>query len=474
MKFIGRCLAAAVFSSCLFSVGEASPISLHVVDGDVRAVLSSTASLGGLGLVMDESVRGTVTVDIDEAEPEEVVARIAAAKDLILEKQDGIFLLTALRQGMYRPYAFPVRYADLSTAREAVALSLARDRREDSRAEKTKEKDGARLSPEGEERVLADPGTGQLLLFGTAAEAAAARAIIAALDQPIRQVSLEAKVIAIQKDAAKKLGIEWAWSKVPQYPNRRVDYETRRRTVQNPGGGYTTVTEDWPKVTTERNWRSGESVPGILQFGHGPEGHPFEFYFGATLNALITDGKAKVLARPNITTLQGREAVINIGGEVPVPTVSTTNATTTTSITYREAGIILRYTPWVNPDGKITATVHTEVSSPLYVEALRAYRFQKRSADTTVRLQDGETMVIGGLIGSEETRSLSKIPFLGDLPILGAFFRSVRTSKSESEIMIFLTAHILDDTDGADKTIGPDVSLGDTETAQEKAAGKAP
>ena len=146
MKFIGRCLAAAVFSSCLFSVGEASPISLHVVDGDVRAVLSSTASRGGLGLVMDESVRGTVTVDIDEAEPEEVVARIAAAKDLILEKQDGIFLLTALRQGMYRPYAFPVRYADLSTAREAVALSLARDRREDSRAEKTKEKDGARLS----------------------------------------------------------------------------------------------------------------------------------------------------------------------------------------------------------------------------------------------------------------------------------------------------------------------------------------
>jgi len=201
-----------------------------------------------------------------------------------------------------------------------------------------------------------------------------------------------------------------------------------------------------------------------------------ELYLGdrPTLAILKNPTEARQFPRPTLPPLQGREAVINIGGEVPVPTVSTTNATTTTSITYREAGIILRYTPWVNPDGKITATVHTEVSSPLYVEALRAYRFQKRSADTTVRLQDGETMVIGGLIGSEETRSLSKIPFLGDLPILGAFFRSVRTSKSESEIMIFLTAHILDDTDGADKTIGPDVSLGDTETAQEKAAGKAP
>ena len=81
----------------------------------------------------------------------------------------------------------------------------------------------------------------------------------------------------------------------------------------------------------------------------------------------------------------------------------------------------------------------------MYVDELKAYRFQKRSADTTVRLKDGETMVIGGLIGSEESRSLSKVPFLGDLPILGAFFRNVRTSKTDSEIMIFLTAHVLED-----------------------------
>jgi type IV pilus assembly protein PilQ len=99
----------------------------------------------------------------------------------------------------------------------------------------------------------------------------------------------------------------------------------------------------------------------------------------------MNSGKAKILARPNITTIQGHEAVINIGGEVPVPTQSVTDSTTTTSITYRQAGIILRYTPRVNADGHITAEVHTEVSSPLYVEDIKAYRFQKRSADTTVR-----------------------------------------------------------------------------------------
>ena len=107
-------------------------------------------------------------------------------------------------------------------------------------------------------------------------------------------------------------------------------------------------------------------------------------------------------------TLQGQEAIINIGSEVPVPTVSTTNATTTTSIKYREAGIILKCIPQVNEDGFITVKVHTEVSSPLYVSDMKAYRFQKRSADTIVRLKDGETMVIGGLIGSDEARQIEQ------------------------------------------------------------------
>ena len=91
--------------------------------------------------------------------------------------------------------------------------------------------------------------------------------------------------------------------------------------------------------------------------------------------------------------------------------------------------------------------MHTEVSSPVYVDDLKAYRFNKRSADTSVRLKDGETMVIGGLIGSEEARNYRKIPLLGDIPVLGAFFKNVQKSKQSSEIMIFLTAHILSSDD---------------------------
>ena len=449
----------------------ARPVSMYVVDADVRAVLASVAELGGVSLVLDASVQGTITIRLDEVEPEEAFALIAAADDLSLSESGGVTIITAARSGaqvLYRPYIFPVRYADLATVRDAVALSLmpyddddraSRNRvRETARTRQTtKNEDGEtvtathetrRTRREDELRILADAATNSIVLYGTSSEAKAAEAIIAALDQAVPQVSLEARVIAIDKNAAKELGVEWEWSKVPQFPDYDTEYETRRHTVQNPDGSYTTVTEDVPKETVRRYWQGGGSVPGIVRFGRGPGGYPFEFYYAAKLNALINDGKANLLARPNITTLQGREAVINIGGEVPVQTVSVTNSTTTTSVDYREAGIILRCTPRVNPDGNITARVHTEVSSPLYVEALKAYRFNKRSADTEVRLRDGETMVIGGLIGSEESRTLSKIPFLGDLPILGVFFRNLRTSKTDSEVMIFLTAKVVKEGEG--------------------------
>ncbi|MBO5515580.1 MAG: type II secretion system protein GspD [Schwartzia sp.] len=473
-RFFARLAALAYLCFAVFVLlplrpAYARPVTLHAVDADVRAVLASVAELGGVGLVLDDSVQGTITIHLDEVEPEEAFAMIAAADDLSLGETGGVAIITASRtgvQGLYRPYVFPVRYADLDTVAHAVALSLMpydNDSGND-RARRVRETDRTRLETEnGSEirtvtresrgsgrdddlRILADPATGSIVLYGTASEAKAAEKLIAALDRPQPQVSLEAKVIAIDKNAAKELGVEWEWSRVPQYPDYTTEYETRRRTVQNPDGSYTTVTEDVPHETVRRHWDgSGSSIPGIIRFGRGPGGYPFEFYYGAKINALITDGKANLLARPNITTLQGREAVINIGGEVPVQTVSVTNSTTTTSVTYREAGIILRCTPRVGVDGDITAKVHTEVSSPLYVPDLAAYRFNKRSADTEVRLRDGETMVIGGLIGSEESKTLSKIPFLGDLPILGVFFRNVRTSKTDSEVMIFLTAKIVED-----------------------------
>ena len=427
-----RWMMTAVLTGAILlpAPASAAPVTVDVTGGDVRAVLLAVARMGNLPLIVDDGVTGTVTAHLT-GEAEEVLRLVAAARGIHIERHGTMFLAlgTDARTENRRVHRYDVRFADPEELAHAANLSLTGEGKAGIVSKNNEERgnEGTDSDSDARQRVLVDTATNTLLFYGTESEALAVREIISALDVNPQQVSLEARVVAVSKEAAKQLGIEWSWSSLPQYP--RVEYE-------RGGGG---------RIVERNTGTGGTSAPGIIRFGRGPAGIPYEFYYSAAIRVLITDGRAKMLARPNVTTVQGREAVINIGAEVPVPRTTTSNQVTTSAIDYREAGIILRYTPRVTADRSIVARVHTEVSTPVYVEDLKAYRFQKRSANTTVRLRDGETMVIGGLIDSDESRSLSKIPFLGDLPILGAFFRSVRTSKTETELMIFLTAHVLDE-----------------------------
>ena len=406
----------------------AAPVTIDVTGGDVRTVLLAVARMGDLALIVDDSVTGAVTAHVT-GEGEEVLRLVAAARGIQIERHGAVFLALApdTRAENRRVYTYSVRNGDPEELAHAANLSLTGEGKRAVVSKTNEERWNEGSDSDTQRRVLVDRATNTLLFYGTESEALSVREIISALDVVPKQVSLEARVVAVSKQAAKELGVDWTWSALPQYPRvRRNDSASWEVSERSAGTG-------------------GTSAPGIIRFGRGPEGVPYEFYYTAAIRALITDGRAKMLARPNITTVQGHEALINIGAEVPVPRVSTSNSVTTSGVEYREAGIILRYTPRVTADGSIVARVHTEVSTPVYVDDLKAYRFQKRSADTTVRLRNGETMVIGGLIDSDESRSLAKIPFLGDIPVLGAFFRSVRTSKTETELMIFLTAHVLDE-----------------------------
>lgn len=440
---------------------SAMPVSLNVVDAQVRDVLISLARLSNINLIADDSVDGKITLQIDNVDVDTALELIIKTKNLFCYKGDDVLIVTAkaaAQQSFAQLYTFKLQYIDPTIAQAAADTVLGGNQAIDlNKATTANLLDGeinaqklssnavkkAENNYNSSRRLNVDLTTNTLCFFGTDNEAAIIRQLLKSIDVPGNQVSLEAKIIAIEKTAAKSLGIEWSWSELPQYPDRSHSTEAVTKRVVDADGKVAVVTERLPREAIERQAGNGVKMGGIIQFGRGPEGYPFEAYYTAKLNALLINGKANILARPNITTINGNEAIINIGGSVPVPTTAVTNSTTTTSIEYRDAGIILRYTPRVNNDGFITAAVHTEVSSPVYVADVKAYRFNKRSAHTTVRLFDGETMVIGGLIGSEESKSFSKIPLLGDLPILGRFFSSIKNSKSESEIMIFLTAHIV-------------------------------
>ena len=455
----------AIFFICAFQVSEAMNLNVH--DGDLRATIMMVARTGRLNVSVDDSVKGKISVTLIDVYPEDALEIIAKTTNLNLV-YDGIdaYIVTAAQYtSIMSTYVLPIRYGDAEFLRKAVAMSLNKNIRKVNSDERgysgnsdynTTSETSIKNNPDGTTtistkshydgetsvsnenndnsnskteqnisvgRVMINPDVNALILFGTPDEYERAKKLLQTLDVELKQVSVEAKIVAIDKNASKNLGVEWFWSSVPQYPTNRTE------------------------TSGVRNFND-ETGYGIFKFGRSYEGYPFEWYYGAKINALVNDGKAKILSRPNVTTIQGREAVINVGQSIPIPKVSTNNITTMTTYEYRDVGIILKYTPRVNNDGSVTATLHTEVSTPYYVEDMGVYRFNTRSADTTVTVRDGEPMIIGGLIGAEEEKSLSKIPFLGDLPILGALFKNHRKSKTESELMIFLTAHVLN---GAEK-----------------------
>ena len=415
---------------------SASANELEAVDVDIRNLLTSIALANNLNIVISDEVQGNVSVKLSNINAQDMIKIIAENNNYTYQFKDNVIYISKGDKDI-NLYTVQINYLELDKIAQTINLMLT-----GNLTDKIDDKDKKTAI---NNKVMIDESENTISFYGTLKQYEQIKNFLQEQDKPQKQVSLEAKVTAIQKDAAKDLGVSWEWSKLPQSPEHEITYDTVKHTVINEDGSKEEITDYLPVDEVTRKWNDDENIPGVIRFGKGVDGYPYEFYYAAKIDALISDGKANILARPNITTIQGKEAVINIGSEVPVPTVSTTNSTTTTSIKYREAGIILKCTPRVNEDGIITVKVHTEVSSPMYVEDMKAYRFQKRSADTIVRLKDGQTMVIGGLIGSDEAKQMSKIPFLGDIPILGNLFKHIQKSKSDTEVMIFLTAHEVND-----------------------------
>lgn len=258
-------------------------------------------------------------------------------------------------------------------------------------------------------KISVEAITNSILFYGSQQELIKLKELIEKLDVPTRQITLEAKIIAISRENNENLGINWNWDTIPQ------------------------------KDISENSKNKGsEKFAGNFKFWHG-----YSFKFNAALNALIANGKAKILATPRIITIPGNEASIFIGEHIPVQTEKHDNSGTYTATDYVDAGIKLQYLPIISQDGKmVTANVHTEVSTPTLISELKNYRISSRTADTNVRMYSEETLIIGGLISEEEQESMQRIPLLSKIPILGELFKNRTKKHTKTEVIILLTPHI--------------------------------
>jgi len=170
---------------------------------------------------------------------------------------------------------------------------------------------------------------------------------------------------------------------------------------------------------------------------------------GVTIAALQTQGVTEVLAEPNIVAMDGKEASFLAGGEFPYPVVQgTSSGSGAVTINFKEYGIRLNFIPTIMPNGNIRLQVAPEVSALDFGDAVEISGFQvpaitTRKVNTEVELGDGETFVIGGLLDNNETETFEKIPFLGDIPILGKFFQSKATNRTNTELIVLVTPEIV-------------------------------
>lgn len=228
------------------------------------------------------------------------------------------------------------------------------------------------------------------------------------------QIRLEAQVIEIASSNKRELGIQYG-TVTSGDSDTKIDVE-----------GAIYAGENW----NTRDW-------GGWLVRHSST-------INAALRALITQGKARVLSRPNVSTLSGEKAKILIGGSIPIPT----NEDGSVTIQWKEYGVKLDIEPVVDQMNKITSKVHAEVSSLDYSHGVIQNGFSipalsTREAEAVIHVPNGMTMVIGGLLNSEDTKTVSKIPLLGNIPILGEFFKHTSRSRDKRELIILITPYIV-------------------------------
>ena len=388
-------LHGVTFDEALATVAGAYALQIHR-DGRTYIVGDAAAMARRYP---DEATAGasrTHLFVLARARPEDVVAALQSALSpgtvVVGDRRTGSVLVTASPATIERARRIVAAF-DAPAAGTAGGTTTGTIALHNVRATETvKMLKGA--VPEG--ALLAEDRQNVVLVTGNAEVQSAVRALIAGIDGPGRQVMFEVRVADVQPlNDQSNVGFEFA------------------------GAGY-----------------AGSG--GIGQFPYAVT--KSSIVVNAQIDALIQRGRASILAQPRIATLNNREASLLVGEQYPVVTVN--QQTGFPSVQTIDVGVRLRLTPTIGADGTITADLHPEYSQIIGFNNNFPI-VANRKVDATLRVHDGETIVLGGLFQDVDSETVTKFPVLGDLPVLGGFFRNRQTTHNKDEVVFFITPHVL-------------------------------
>ena len=277
--------------------------------------------------------------------------------------------------------------------------------------------------------IVAEPVTNSLLVSASPRYFEQVEEMITELDQPQKQVLIEVLLAEVTLDGTTEWGVQW---------NTTVDLR---------GKGISDQETDNNSLKLD-----GETVVGGLTASLTGDN------WGFILKAMQSDGRLEILSRPQILAADNMVANINVGQQVPVVTGSriTERGDSINNFEYQNVGVQLEVTPRINPEGivkmDVAPTISSLSSSTVAVSKdFNAQVINNRSASTSVSVQDGQTVVIGGLISTEDDERVTKIPLLGDIPYIGQVFRKTKKKRVRSELLVILTPHVINEPGEAEK-----------------------
>lgn len=368
-------------------VAQASPvtapgrINLEFRSSELADVLTALAKVCNLNIVTDASVKGTVTVRLLDLTCDEALRFILEANNLGFRRL-GRNLIIMAADKLAPPPEVP----------EAITYPIGFGTAKDVADAIRNSVPGIRVTPELRSNTI--------VVVATQAQHEDVRKILAGLDIQLTQVMVETRVVDISTSELKNLGLNWGLTAQP---------------ILN-------VTGTFPN----------QIVIGVASNT-----------IRALLDAMVTDKKVRVITAPRIAVVDGNEAQVNLGEEVPIPSIDASGRLT---FTFRPIGVILKILPKVNRDGLITTKVEPEVSAVIEFLSTASGpvpRVSTRKATTIVTVRSGESIVLAGLISAAERRTVIKVPLLGDIPILGALFRTSTIDRQESEVIFVVTPQII-------------------------------
>ena len=299
---------------------------------------------------------------------------------------------------------------------------------------------GSLLSPRG--TVSFDPRTNTLIVNDTAQKIDQIRKMVDLLDVSVKQVMVEARIVRATTNFTKEMGVKWGI--VSQGINRNNDLLV--------GGSNQTLwdlktPDDDGKITITRDDNLNvdlgvANAAGKIAFGLI---NMSDFMLDLELSALQADGNGEVISTPKILTADKQQAKVASGQQIPYQTTETAGGTATATTSFKDALLSLDVTPSITPDGKVQMKLNISSDSPAGYAQNGEIILNKNEINTNVLVDNGETVVLGGIFEQETQNTRTKVPFLGDIPYLGHLFRKDAKLNNKRELLIFVTPRIVND-----------------------------